>query len=95
VVRSVRRADQERDDDNEQGEAEQHRDTEAACHWNEIHDLLPEWWQVGPAAFDPGRQRWSVTARSPKYGGWLRPPATITGEGEDEVAALSTGAAAP
>ena len=39
--------------------------------------------------FDPGRHRWSVTARSPKYSGRLRPPATITGEGEDEVAALT------
>ena len=57
--------------------------------WNDIHDLLPERWQVGPATFDPGRHRWSVTARSPKYSGRLRPPATASGDGEDEVAALT------
>ena len=59
--------------------------------WDDIHDLLPEWWQVGLATFDLGRHRWSVTvtARSPKYSGRPRPPATVTGEGEDEVAALT------
>jgi hypothetical protein len=29
------------------------------------------------------------TARSPKYAGRLRPPATISGSGEDELAALT------
>jgi hypothetical protein len=42
-----------------------------------------------PPIFDPARHRWSITARSPKYSGRLRPPATITADGEDEVAALT------
>jgi len=57
--------------------------------WDDIRDLLPEWCQVGPDTFDPGRRRLSVTARSPKYSGRVRPPATVTGEGEDDVAALT------
>jgi hypothetical protein len=57
--------------------------------WDAIHDLLPDRWQVGPTSFDPGTQRWSVTARSPKYAGRLRPPATVRGEGVDELAALT------
>jgi hypothetical protein len=52
--------------------------------WNDIHDLLPGGWRVGPPSFDPGRNRWRVTAVSPKYSGGLRPPATVTGEGRDD-----------
>jgi hypothetical protein len=51
--------------------------------------LLPDCWRVGPTSFDPGRHRWSVAARSPKYAGRLRPPAVVTGAGEDELAALT------
>ncbi len=49
--------------------------------------LLPEWWAVGPTSYDPGTGRWTWTARGPhpargKY------PETITGTGEDELAAM-------
>jgi hypothetical protein len=44
--------------------------------------LLPEWWRLGPATYDPGTRRWSITARS-------RPPETLTGRGEDELAAMA------
>jgi hypothetical protein len=48
---------------------------------------LPDWWRVGPTMYDPGSRRWSVTARS-RPGGRLQPPETITGTGEDELAAM-------
>jgi hypothetical protein len=54
-----------------------------------VHGLLPDGWLVGRPSFDPGRHAWSVTAGSPKYSGRLRSPATITGRGEDELAALT------
>jgi hypothetical protein len=57
--------------------------------WDDIHDLLPDRWRVGPPTYEPGWRRWSVTARSPKYSGRLRPPATVSGAGEDEIAALT------
>lgn len=58
--------------------------------WDDIHELLPDGWRVGPATHEPGRRlAWSVSARSPKYSGRLRPPATINGQGDDEVAALT------
>jgi hypothetical protein len=49
---------------------------------------LPEWWRVGPATYDPGTRRWSMTARS-RPGGRLRPPETLTSRGEDELAAMA------
>jgi hypothetical protein len=39
--------------------------------------------------FDAATHRWSVTCRSPKYSGRLRPPAVVCGDGQDEVAALT------
>jgi hypothetical protein len=57
--------------------------------WDDIHDLLPVGWRVGPTSCDPGNQQWSITARSPKPGGRLRAPATVRGTGEDELAALT------
>jgi hypothetical protein len=58
--------------------------------WDDIHDRLPDRWRVGPTSFAPGRSvGWSVAARSPKYAGRLRPPAVVTGVGEDELGALT------
>src|SRR5262245_50159570 len=48
---------------------------------------LPEWWRVGPVTYNPGDGRWSVTARGPN-GRRLRPPETVHGCGEDEIAAM-------
>jgi hypothetical protein len=48
----------------------------------------PEWWRVGPATYDPGTRRWSITARS-RPGGRLRPPETLTGRAEDELHAMA------
>jgi hypothetical protein len=42
---------------------------------------------VGPVAFDPGRQAFSVTARSP-HPGRGKMPVTVSGSGETEIAAL-------
>jgi hypothetical protein len=53
----------------------------------DILALLPEWWAVGPTSYDPGVCRWSVTARGP-HPGRGKSPATITGTGEDELAAM-------
>lgn len=49
--------------------------------------LLPEWWAVGPTSYDPGFGRWSYTARGP-HPGRGKYPETVTGTGEDEVAAM-------
>ena len=49
--------------------------------------LLPEWWAVGPTSYDPGTGRWSYTARGP-HPGRGKHPETITGTGEDELAAM-------
>ena len=48
---------------------------------------LPEWWAVGPTSYDPGIGRWSYTARG-SHPGRGKYPETITGTGEDELAAM-------
>jgi len=50
--------------------------------------LLPEWWAVGPTSYDPGIGRWSYTTRGP-HPGRGKYPETITGTGEDELAAMT------
>lgn len=57
----------------------------------DILTRLTEWWRLGPATYDPGShpsRRWSITARS-RPGGRLRPPESLTGRGEDEMAATA------
>jgi hypothetical protein len=60
-------------------------DREAA--WDSVHEALPAGWAVGPPTFDPGVPGWSVTRRSVACSR-LKPPATVTGTGADETAAL-------
>ena len=60
-----------------------HRD----AAWSAVHEALPARWQVGPAAYDPGRRAWLVSAHGP-HPGRGKTPTTVTGRGEDEVAAL-------
>jgi hypothetical protein len=55
--------------------------------WAAVHEALPAGWRVGPPTFDPGRRVWSVTAWSGTRGGG-RPPVTVPGTGDDEMAAL-------
>ncbi len=63
--------------------------TDRAALWDELHDLLPEWWRVGSATYDPGAGRWSVTAYGRLRGGRTRtPPEAVTGTGATEVEAL-------
>src|SRR5215210_656540 len=52
--------------------------------WDDIHDLLPDGWQVGAPSFDPGQETWRVIAIPPEHGGPLWLLATVTGEGKDE-----------
>ncbi len=54
----------------------------------DVLELLPEWWAVGPTSYDPGIGRWSYTARGP-HPGRGKMPETITGTGEDELAAMT------
>jgi hypothetical protein len=49
--------------------------------------LLPDRWALGPTSYDPGIGRWSYTARGP-HPGRGKHPETITGTGEDELAAM-------
>jgi hypothetical protein len=48
--------------------------------------LLPDWWTVGPTSYGPGTGRWTYTARGP-HPGQGTCPETLTGTGEDELAA--------
>jgi hypothetical protein len=54
----------------------------------DILNRLPDGWHVGPATYDPGSRRWSVTARGP-HPGRGKHPETIRGTGEDELAAMA------
>jgi hypothetical protein len=60
-------------------------DREAA--WDAVHEALPARWHVGPPGYDPGTGRWRVAAVGPHPGRGRVPP-SVTGSGEDEVAAL-------
>jgi hypothetical protein len=55
--------------------------------WWAVHEALPARWRVGPVTFDPGRHLWSITAWAP-HPGRGRIPVTVSGTGDDEVAAL-------
>ena len=46
-----------------------------------------KWWAVGPTSYDPGTRRWTWTARG-RHPGRGKHPETITGIGEDELAAM-------
>jgi len=59
-----------------------------------VHEALPARWRVGPVTYDPGVVRpdglmgaFSVTARGP-HPGRGKAPQTVSGTGEDEIAAL-------
>jgi hypothetical protein len=62
--------------------------------WGAVHEALPARWLVGPVTYDPGVVRpdglmgaFSVTARGP-HPGRGKAPTTVSGTGEDEIAAL-------
>jgi hypothetical protein len=50
--------------------------------------LLPDRWALGPTSYDPASGRWTYTARGPHSGGG-KAPETVTGTGEDELAAMA------
>ena len=54
----------------------------------DVLSRLPNGWRVGPATYDPGTRRWIVTARG-RHPGRGRQPETITGTGEEELAAMT------
>lgn len=54
---------------------------------NAVHGALPVRWAVGPVTYDPGVPGFSITARGP-HPGRGKAPQTVTGMGEDEIAAL-------
>ena len=56
--------------------------------YTEIYFLLPDGWMAGIPSVDAARQGWAVTARAPETPGrsGLRP--SVTGKGDDAVAAL-------
>ena len=53
----------------------------------DVLELLPDRWAIGPTSYDPGTGRWTYTARGP-HPGRGKTPETITGTGEDELAAM-------
>jgi hypothetical protein len=55
--------------------------------WFAVQDALPAYWLVGPVTFDPGRRRFSVTARGP-HRGRGKMPIRCPGPGKDEIVAL-------
>lgn len=60
---------------------------EREAAWIAVHEALPAYWRVGPVTYDPGRCHWSVTARDDARGRG-RLPTTVSGIGENEIAAL-------
>jgi hypothetical protein len=67
-------------------------DLEAA--WDRVWEALPARWRLGPVSRDPGALRsdghlgaFTVTARGP-HPGRGKVPQTVTGSGDDEIAAL-------
>jgi hypothetical protein len=61
--------------------------TERDEAWDAVHESLPARWQLGPPTYSPADHAWHVTARGP-HAGRRTHPQTITGTGEDEIAAL-------
>jgi hypothetical protein len=55
--------------------------------WDALYDSVPARWKIGKPSYDPSRLAWSVTAWGPRRGSSRTPP-SVTGSGEDEVAAL-------
>ncbi len=55
--------------------------------WSAVHEALPTRWRVGPTGHDPGHSMWLVSAIGP-HPGRGKVPQSVTGTGEDEVAAL-------
>jgi hypothetical protein len=49
---------------------------------------LRDGWRLAPAGHDPGICRWLITARGP-HSGRGKAPETLTGIGEDELAAMA------
>ena len=49
---------------------------------------LPDRWALGPTSYDPGTGRWTYATRRP-HPGRGKYPETITGTGEDELAAMA------
>jgi hypothetical protein len=56
--------------------------------WDALHEALPARWDVGPVTYSPERRAWSVTAINERTTGRGKLPQTVTGRGEDEIAAL-------
>ena len=54
----------------------------------DVLNRLPDRWAVGPTSYDPGTGRWTWTARG-RHPGRGKHPETITGAGEDELAAMT------
>jgi hypothetical protein len=63
------------------------RQVELEAAWDAVHEALPGRWHVGPVTYDPGRHAFSVTARG-RHPGRGKMPQTVSGTGEDEIAAL-------
>jgi hypothetical protein len=61
--------------------------SEREAAWDAIHEALSARWHVGPVTYDPGRLAYSVTARGP-HPGRGKVSVTVSGTGEDEIAAL-------
>jgi hypothetical protein len=55
--------------------------------WGALHEALPARWRLGPPTYSPADRAWLVTAREP-HPGRGKHPQTVTGTGEDEIAAL-------
>jgi len=61
---------------------------EREAAWGAVHEALPARWQVGPVTLrEPTAGVWSVTAIGP-HPGRGKMPQTVTGTGQDEIAAL-------
>lgn len=56
--------------------------------WGRLHEAMPARWTVGQPSYDPGRPGWSISAVGPDRGRG-RVPTSVSGFGEDELAAVA------
>lgn len=63
------------------------RVTELEAAWDPLWEAMPARWTVGRPSFDPGARAWLISAVPPDRGR-AKIPASLSGRGNDEVAAI-------
>ena len=56
--------------------------------WNAARDVLPAGWTIARPEYFPERRSWAVSARGPQPSKRGQAPEYVSGEGDDEAAAM-------